>query len=191
MSLWTPSGEHPVDRETAAPREPSQAPAGPPGDEPSLEDLTPEQRAQYEEMARQMEEAQARMLQMPAGMVVGQQTMQFYELAALYLSQQPARLEDARVAIDALAGVVEKVGVRLGDAEQPLAQALHQLRLAFVQVAGQSGGPTGPAPGETTAGAAVDGSPAPAPADAEASADPEADEAGSTGGAVAPEPGDG
>ncbi len=103
MSLWTPSGEHPVDRErSAAPSDPSRPPTGPPGDqgEPSLEDLTPEQRAQYEEMARQMEEAQARMLQLPAGMVVGQQTMLFYVLAALYLSQQPPRLEDARVAID-------------------------------------------------------------------------------------------
>lgn len=186
MSLWTPSGEHPVDRETTpAPGAPSGPPAGPPGDadEPSLDDLTPEQRAQYEEMARQMEDAQARMLQMPAGMVVGQQTMQFYEMAALYLSQQPARLEDARVAIDALAGVVEKVGVRLGEAEQPLRQALHQLRLAFVQVAGQSGGPAGPAPGETPA-------PAPAAPDAEA-AEPEAAAAESTGGAAASEPGDG
>jgi hypothetical protein len=178
MSLWTPSGEHPVDREqTPARGAPTGPPAGPPADppgdadEPSLDDLTPEQRAQYEEMARQMEEAQARMLQMPAGMVVGQQTMQFYELAALYLSQQPARLEDARVAIDALAGVVEKVGVRLGDAEQPLGQALHQLRLAFVQVAGQSGG------------APLD-EPAPAPAPTEQ----EADEAESTGGAAASEP---
>jgi len=179
MSLWTPSGEHPVDRETAAPREPSQAPAGPPGDdgEPSLEDLTPEQRAQYEEMSRQMEAAQARMLQMPAGMVVGQQTMQFYELAALYLSQQPPRLEDARVAIDALAGVIEKVGVRLGEAEQPLGQALHQLRLAFVQVAGQPG-----APAEDPAARSA---PAPAPTEQEA------DEAASAGGAAAPEPDEG
>ena len=139
MSLWTPSGEHPVDRQPSGERTASSA-SGPPGAAggPSLDDLTPEQRAQYEEMARQMEAAQAQMLQMPAGMVVGQQTMQYYELAALYLSQQPPRLEDARIAIDALGAVVDKLGVRLGDAEQPLRQAVHQLRLAFVQVAGQA-----------------------------------------------------
>jgi hypothetical protein len=182
MSLWTPSGEHPVDRETSAPSEPARTPAGPPGadGEPSLEDLTPEQRAQYEEMARQMEDAQARMLQLPAGMVVGQQTMQFYELAALYLSQQPARLEDARVAIDALAGVIDKLGVRLGEAEQPLQQALHQLRLAFVQVAGQSG----------TSGDEPEPAPA-APTGPEADEADKIDEAGSTGGAAASRPGDG
>jgi hypothetical protein len=144
MSLWTPSGEHPVDRKPTSPPsgEPASAsaPSAPP-DEPSLEDLTPEQRAQVEEMTRQMEAAQERMLSLPAGVVVGQQTMQFYELAALYLSQQPPRLDDARIAIDALSGVVEKLGDRLGEAEQPVRQALNQLQLAFVQVARQSGQP--------------------------------------------------
>ena len=141
MTLWTPSGEHPVDRKPSAPSEPSSPPAGPPADgEPPLEDLTPEQRAQYEEMSRQMEEAQVRMLQLPAGVVVGQQTMQYYELAAVYLSQEPPRLDDARTAIDAMAGVVEQLGSRLGEAEPPVRQALNQLQMAYVQVAGQSGG---------------------------------------------------
>jgi hypothetical protein len=142
MSLWTPSGEHPVDRNTSSPSsgERSSAPSVP-SDEPSLEDLTPEQRAQVEDMTRQMEAAQERMLTLPAGVVIGQQTMQFYELAALYLSQQPPRLDDARIAIDALSGVVEKLGDRLGEAEQPVRQALNQLQLAFVQVARQAGHP--------------------------------------------------
>lgn len=137
MSLWTPSGEHPVDR--TSPSEPQPGPQAepatpPPGGEgPSLEDLPPEQRAQVEEMARQMQEAQARMLQMPAGAVVGQQALQFYELAAVYLSQDPPRLDDARLAVDAFAAVVEQLGARLGQAEQPLRQALTQLRVAFVE----------------------------------------------------------
>ena len=44
-SLWTPGGEHPVDRpdENAAPK-----------DEPRLEDLSPEEREQVESMAREM-----------------------------------------------------------------------------------------------------------------------------------------
>jgi hypothetical protein len=151
MSLWTPSGEHPVDRRSGgsaggvddeAQSGASGAPSGPtappgqaaPSDEASsMEDLTPEQRAQVEEMSRQMEAARARMLQLPVGTVVGQQALQFYELAALYLSQDPPRLDDARTAIDALTAVVDALGSRLGDAEQPLRQAVNQLQLAFVE----------------------------------------------------------
>jgi hypothetical protein len=169
MSLWTPSGEHPVDRRgssgpgasrpatepssggastappggPAAGGEPGAGAADAPGAAPSLEDLTPEQRAQVEEMARQMEAAQARMLQMPVGQVVGQHALQLYELAALYLSQDPPRLADARTSIDAFAAVVERLGDRLGDAHQPLRQALNQIQLAFVQVRGNPGDPVG------------------------------------------------
>jgi hypothetical protein len=138
MSLWTPSGEHPVDRnpEPSSEPQPDASAAAPPGGEagPSLEDLTPEQRAQVEAMARQVEEARARMLQAPVGAVVGQQALQFYELAAVYLSEDPPRLTDARLAIDALAAVVEKLGSGLGEAEQPLRQALNQIQLAYVEV---------------------------------------------------------
>jgi hypothetical protein len=150
MTLWTPSGEHPVDRRggdtgSRGPTQtgPSTSPASSPGpagagadveaEGPSLDDLSPEQQAQVEEMARQMEAARARMLKLPVGTVVGQQALQFYELAAIYLSQDPPRLDDARIAIDALTAVVEKLGNRLGDAEQPLRQAVNQLQLAFVE----------------------------------------------------------
>jgi hypothetical protein len=147
LSLWTPSGEHPVERKTTdAPPSSPGTPGGPGGpDEPSLDDLSPEQRAQVEEMAQQMETARARMLQVPAGAVVGQQALQFYELAAIYLSEDPPRLDDARLAVDALGAVVERLGSRLGEAEQPLRQALNQLQMAVVSA-------SGPAPaGETGA----------------------------------------
>jgi hypothetical protein len=154
LSLWTPSGEHRVEPTTkdAPTTSPGSAPAagaapGGPG-EPSLEDLGPEQRAQVEEMARQMEEARVRMLRMPAGAVLGQQALQFYELAAIYLSEQPARLADARMAIDALAAVVERLGNRLGEAEQPLRQALNQLQMAFVEATNATN--AGPAGAETS-----------------------------------------
>jgi len=152
MSLWTPSGEHPVDRNRGDEPAPSAAPPQP-GDV-SLDDLPPEERARVEEMARQMEAAQERMLSLPAGAVVGQQALQFYELAAVYLSQEPPRLDDARIAIDALAAIVERLGSRLDDAEQPLRQALNQLQLAFVQVANKAGvDPGAPAGGPSAAGA--------------------------------------
>ena len=52
----------------------------------------------------------------------------------MYLSQEPPRLDDAKLAIDAFAAVVERVGDRLAQAEQPLRQALNQIQLAYVQV---------------------------------------------------------
>ncbi|HEX8803289.1 MAG TPA: hypothetical protein VF743_03815, partial [Acidimicrobiales bacterium] len=130
MSLWTPSGEHPVDRPGGSgtpsrPADPSGGPPrtapGAPGAPPDEErELTPEEQAQLEAMGRQVEEARRQLLQAPAGPVVGQQALQFYELAALHLSQPRPKLDDARVAIDALAAVVERLGPRLGEAETPL-----------------------------------------------------------------------
>ena len=141
MSLWTPSGEHPVERPgPSAPGDvpPRHAPSPPPGPT-SLDDLSPEDRAQAEEFARQVDTARRQLLDAPAGPVVGQQALRFYELAALHLSQPEPKLDDARVAIDALAAVVNGLGSRLGEAEQPLRQALNQIQLAFVEVSRASG----------------------------------------------------
>lgn len=140
MSLWTPSGEHRVPRDQGeqddqAATGSGPAPADPAAEAPSLDDLSPEQRAQAEEMAKQVEAAQQRMLSMPSGSVIAQQVLPLYELAALYLSQEPPRLDDAQAAIDALAAVVERLGNRLGEAETPLRQALNQVQLAYVDVA--------------------------------------------------------
>jgi hypothetical protein len=145
MSLWTPSGEHPVDRpgRSTSPPPPEPRPAAPGGDDAEgldLEDLSPEERAQLEAMAQQVEDARRQLLAAPAGPVVGQQSLQFYELAALHLSQPEPRLDDAQIAIDALAAVVETLGARLGPAENPLRQALDQVRLAYVEIASRQGG---------------------------------------------------
>ncbi|HZA75843.1 MAG TPA: hypothetical protein VE623_05580 [Acidimicrobiales bacterium] len=148
MSLWTPSGEHPVDRPGRSSSNDTTPPAGgsstaPPRPGPaSLEDLSPEERAQAEELARQVDAARQQLLDAPAGPVVGQQALQFYELAALHLSQPAPKLEDARVAIDAFAAVVNALGSRLGDAETPLRQALNQIQLAFVEVSRSGGKPS-------------------------------------------------
>ena len=151
MSLWTPSGEHPVDRPGRpapdATSPPQDTPTAPPVSGPtSLDDLSPEERAQAEEFARQVDTARRQLLDAPAGSVVGQQALQFYELAALHLSQPHPKLDDARVAIDALAAVVDGLGSRLGEAEQPLRQALNQAQLAFVEVSRSRGGPAETAP---------------------------------------------
>ena len=149
-SLWTPSGEHPVDRPgadrpgaggTTGPSRP--APDRHPGSGTPTDaerELTPEERAAADEYARQLEAAREQLLSAPAGLVIGQQALQYYELAALHLSQPQPRLDDARTAIDALAAVVGALGPRLGEAEPALRQALNQLQLAFVEVSGVDGG---------------------------------------------------
>ena len=82
------------------------------------------------------------MLDAPAAAVVAQQALQFYELAALHLSQPQRKLDDARLAIDAFAAVVNGLGSRLGEAEQPLRQALNQIQMAFVEVSRSGAGAT-------------------------------------------------
>lgn len=147
-SLWTPGGEHPVDR-TA----PTQPEAGEPAGDPSLDDqiaaalpegvtlddLSPEERAQAEEMIREMAAARERLLEAPAASVVANHGMGLYELAALHLSQETPNFTEATVAIDALAAIVEKLEGRLGEAEGTLREALEQLRMVFVQLKNQGG----------------------------------------------------
>ena len=43
-----------------------------------------------------------------------------FELAAIHLSQQPPSLEPARLAVDAMAALVEGLAGRLGDPEASL-----------------------------------------------------------------------
>jgi len=58
----------------------------------------------------------------------------FYELAAIHLSANPPRLADAALAIDAMACVVEGLGERLGNEAPVMADALSNIRIAFVQI---------------------------------------------------------
>ncbi len=124
-SLWTPGGEIPVDRNrtaddaSPAPPQPDSAPGGSPEDDAAV-------RAQMEQMRQQLLEA-------PAADVVAQHLMALYELAALHLSAERPRLDDARLAIDALEAVLTSLGGRLGDGGTALAQALPQLKMAFVE----------------------------------------------------------
>ena len=81
-------------------------------------------------------EARQRIGEAPANVVVVNHVMGLYELAAIHLSAQPPRLTDAALAIDAVACVVEGLGPRLGEDHVTLADALANIRLAFVQIKG-------------------------------------------------------
>jgi len=127
MSLWTPSGEHPVDRDDpAAPTSsPLDDPAGGPG--PGGGEGPVGGQPTVEELRRQLAEA-------PPEVVVANHCYGLFELAAVYLSQSPPLLDEARLAIDALGYVVDGLGERLGDAYPALKDGMAQLQLAFVQL---------------------------------------------------------
>lgn len=157
MSLWTPGGEHevPRDRPTEpAPTGPAPAGGAPidldPETEAALAAMSPEERAQAEQMIAEMAQARAEIASTPAAVVVANHAMGLYELAAIHLSQQPPNLPEAGVAVDALAALTKALEGRLGDNEATLNQALNQLQMAFVELTRQAAegeGGTGGQPG--------------------------------------------
>jgi hypothetical protein len=118
--LWTPSGERPVEREG------QPAAAEPPRRAPELGDGE----ISEEELAAEMAEVQRQLLEVPAAVVIANHCIGIFQLAALHLNQPEPNLEEAQLAIDALAAIVEGLGPRLGEHEEPLRDALAQIRLA-------------------------------------------------------------
>ena len=139
MSLWTPGGEVPVNRKASSPQpEPAPDPraggtAGLAG-APSLDDLSPEERAQAEAMIKEMAQVQQQIAETPAAQLVANHAMGLYELAAIKLSQEPPLYTEAQLAIDSLAAMLDVAGDRLGPDAAPLRQGLSQLQMAFVEL---------------------------------------------------------
>ena len=139
MSLWTPSGEHPVGDEGGTPAHAGPRPGAGPGPatpgggspgggSPGADfDAAPHDAAAVDDLRRQLADA-------PAEVVVANHCYGLFELAAVYLSQAPPRFDQAQLAIDALGHLVDGLDERLGEAHGPLRDALAQVRLAFVQL---------------------------------------------------------
>lgn len=89
---------------------------------------------QAQATADQVEQLRRELASTPAAVVIANHAYGLFELAAIHLSEQPPRLEDAQLAVDAFGGLVESLGARLGDAAPALRDALAQIRLAFVQI---------------------------------------------------------
>jgi hypothetical protein len=87
-------------------------------------------------LAEQVAAMRAELAGSPAEVVVANHCYGLFELAAVYLSQQPALLDNARLAIDALGSLLDGLAGRLGDGEAQLRDGLSQLRLAYVQIEG-------------------------------------------------------
>lgn len=141
MSLWTPGGERPVERDP----EPSPQGAGPIGAAGGQE-LTADQQAEAQQIAAEMAQVREQLSQVPAAQVVANHAMGCYELAAIHLSAQPPRFSEAQLAIDAFGALTEVLTGKLGEDEATLADALAQLRLAFVQMKASFAGDAPSAP---------------------------------------------
>jgi hypothetical protein len=128
-TLWTPGGEHPVDREPEQGREGGTAPPGQsrqarPAGVPQSE----------EELQAQVAELRDQLARTPAAVVIANHAFGLFELAALHLSLQPPQLGEAQLAIDGLGALVEGLAGRLGEHEVQLQEGLAQLRMAYVQI---------------------------------------------------------
>ena len=116
-----------------------------PDDDPDDDDPD-DDRERAEALAREMAAARQRIAQVPAATVIVNHAMGLYELAAIHLMQDPPNFNDATLAIDAVAALIDRLPGRLGDEETTLREALSQLRLDFVRLKDRhSGGPTEPA----------------------------------------------
>src|SRR5215210_1024468 len=121
-TFWTPSGERPIPKD-----EPPTA------SQPATRPYEAGDEAMDEEMEAELLAMQEQMLRTPAAIVVANHCIGLVELAALHLGQNPPNLTDAQVAIDALAGIIDGVGSRMGDNGPPLRQALNQMRMAYIE----------------------------------------------------------
>jgi hypothetical protein len=130
-SLWTPSGEHFPKKEGQA-----DAPGSPVGHAgPADLREPPDPEAQAEAQAA-VDAMRAQLADTPAEIVVANHCYGLFELAAIYLSQTPPMLFQARLAIDALGYLLDGLRGRLGEAEPSLHESLSQLRLVFVRLEG-------------------------------------------------------
>jgi hypothetical protein len=118
--LWTPGG--------GAPHEPDQ-PVGTPA--------TPEEEA----LAAELAAMQAELAKTPASVVIANHAVGLFQLAAIHLNQRPPNLDDGRLAIDAMAALVDGLAGRLGEDEASLRDALGQVRMAFVSLQSADAGP--------------------------------------------------
>ena len=125
-SLWTPSGEHFPKKEGSGA---GGGPVSPPGDTNVTEPSPEEAQAAVDAMRAQLAET-------PAEVVIANHCYGLFELAAIYLSQSPPMLFQARLAIDGLGHLLDGLKGRLGEAEPSLRESLSQLRLVYVRLEG-------------------------------------------------------
>lgn len=104
----------------------SSASAGPPQKEGEGDVWTPEREVQARQVAQQIAETPSLEWVVNVAVTLANVAGTKLDLGAV---------DDARLAIDAFAGLLDKVGDQLGDATAPLRQTLAQLQMAYAQLA--------------------------------------------------------
>lgn len=128
-ALWTPSGDQPSGNDPIGSDGPGTPPgaAGDPG-------LAGDEATARREAAR----VRAELAQTPVADIVANHAIGLWQLAVLHLGLEHEGAEpdlaQAKLALDAMASMVEGVVDRLDDHAEPLKQALTNLRLAYVNV---------------------------------------------------------
>ena len=90
------------------------------------------------EQVEALAQARARLAETPAQVVVANHVVGLYELAAIHLGANPPRLDEARLAIDALAAIVDSLGDRLGDDHSTFKDALSNIRIVYVKLTSET-----------------------------------------------------
>ncbi len=126
MSIWTPSGEHEITKEPL--EEDGQATT-------EVEDLSPEeQAAQQKKMQKEFEQTKKQIAEAPVEQIISTHVIGLYELAVIHLQQEVPNLEAAKIAIDAMAGLLDGVEGQIGEPEEPMKKLLSDLQMAFVKL---------------------------------------------------------
>ena len=105
----------------------------PPGATEGGAATTPEERAEAE---RLLERVRREIAGTPAAEIVGNHAVGLWQLALIHLGLEQPNLEDARLAIDALGGLLDGTGDRLGERGGALRDALTELRVALARARG-------------------------------------------------------
>ncbi len=124
MSIWTPSGEYELsatDSEESS-EEPESADSPP--------ELTPEEQSA---LASEFEEAKQRISETPVDQIITTHIIGLYELAVIHLQKDPPDLESAKIAVNAMSGIVEGVAEDLQEYEEAMRNALTEIQMAFVK----------------------------------------------------------
>ena len=137
--LWTPGGDNsPQNNSSEQVAKNDQAEQEMASDD-AFAGMSEDEKAQALEQITKM---RAELLETPAKDIIGNHIVGFYELATVHLSEatsltgaeKEARLSQASLCIDAMAATLSGLGDRLEQHKDPLAAALSQLQMAFVQV---------------------------------------------------------
>lgn len=156
MSLWTPDGERPVNRQPAAPAGGDDGPgvdelielvaaangvplASLPPDaraqlEKELSALSPEDRAQMAQAIEAEAAMRAQLAEAPAAAHLVNWLKAMGDQTAAYLESDPPKFSDAATMIAAIDAIVEQVGDQLGPNQEPAAAMSGQLKQIFVSL---------------------------------------------------------